>query len=363
MNQRKRDKKKFVRKNVRMKNMKIHQLDGFDDHDVIDDKRAQKKLLEKGEQSQKSDTLLQQGRVLEVLSNNRCVVQIDSEEYECAVGGRLKQINYQTRTLVTAGDFVQVDVSNKGTSALLQIEEITSRRNVLSRFSEGSFQTEVVVAANIDQVIITASICEPDLNLNLIDRYLCCAALAEIVPVICINKMDLADETFIEEELTYYRDHQFQILLVSAAEKRGIKELRTVLIGRDSVFSGKSGTGKSTLINALEPGLNLRTGVISDYSYKGMHTTTSTRLIPWSFGGHLVDSPGIRTFGLHRKDKELIPRVFPGFDHFYSNCKFHNCTHQHEIGCAVKAAVERNEIPEDRYESYCNIMASLTEER
>lgn len=363
MNQRKRDKKKFVRKNVRMKNMEIEQLDGFDDHDVVEDKRAQKKLLEKGEQSQKSDTRLQQGRVIEVLSNNRCVVQLDDQIVQCAVGGRLKQINYQTRTLVTAGDFVQVDISNKGTTAMLQIEEISPRHNLLSRFSEGSFQTEVVVAANIDQVIITASICEPDLNFNLIDRYLCRAALAEIVPIICINKIDLADEAFIQEELQYYRQHDFQILLVSAAEKSGIEVLRQILIGKDSLFSGKSGTGKSTLINALEPGLNLRTGAISDYSFKGMHTTTSTRLIPWSFGGHLVDSPGIRTFGLHRNDKELIPRVFPGFDRFYMDCKFHNCTHQHEIGCGVKAAVERDEIPVDRYESYCNIMASLAEER
>ncbi|MCD6181971.1 MAG: ribosome small subunit-dependent GTPase A [Candidatus Cloacimonetes bacterium] len=359
MNQRKRDKKKFVRQNLRIKNVGIDVLDSFVEHDIVEDKRSQKKLLEKSEVSQKSETKLRRGRVIEVLSNNRCRVEVGGQVLECAIGGRLKQINYETRSIITAGDYVHVDITNLGSTSMVQVEEILPRSNVLSRFSEGSFQTEVVLAANIDQVIITASICEPDINFNLIDRYLCRAALAGLIPIICINKMDLADDAFIADELTFYEDHGFQSILVSAETGRGMDALKSALIGKDSLFSGSSGTGKSTLINRLEPGINLRTGEVSDYNFKGMHTTTSTKLIPWSFGGHLVDSPGIKTFGLHRSAKDFIPRIFPGFDSYYIGCKFHNCTHIHEDGCAVKAAVMHDDIPQDRYESYLNIMASL----
>ncbi len=351
----KKDKKKFKRKNIKLQNLKIGNLEHFDGEDIIEEKRAEKKLVEKGETSSKSFLNLKKGRIIEVKSNYQCMVKIENKKIICSLSGRLKQINFETRTLVAPGDYVNVNVSEDP-----RIEEILPRKNALSRFSLSDFQTEIVIASNIDQVVITSSFKEPELKTGLIDRYICAAGIFGLFPVICINKIDLAkDIQTIKTKLEFYIKNNFEIIFTSAKNNIGIEKLRNIVKGKDTVFSGHSGAGKSSIINLLQPDLNLKVAEISDFSQKGTHTTSNGRLIEWSFGGYLIDTPGIKTFGLHRKDKEEIPRLFPGFSSLAETCKFQDCTHIHEKNCSVKAALENGSLPKERYDSYLRIMESL----
>lgn len=351
----KKEKKKFKRKNIKLQNIGIDNLEKFEAEDLIEEKRAEKKNIEKGKISQKSNLNLKTGRILQVESNYKCRVKVAGAELICTLSGRLKQVNYETRTLVAVGDFVNVNISENP-----RIEEILPRKNALSRFSEESFQKEVIIASNIDQVIITVSYREPEISPGLIDRYICAAQLNNILPVICVNKIDLAEcIEDVKNKMKFYEDTGFMVIYTSAESGAGINELKAILKNKETVFSGHSGAGKSTLINLLQPNINLEVAEISSYTGKGIHTTTSSQLIEWSFGGYLVDTPGIKTFGLHREDKYDLPLVFPGFSQYADECKFNNCTHSHEVGCVVKKAVDNGEFPTERYESYLRIFESL----
>ncbi|MCD8480280.1 MAG: ribosome small subunit-dependent GTPase A, partial [Candidatus Cloacimonetes bacterium] len=173
------------------------------------------------------------------------------------------------------------------------------------------------------------------------------------------NKVDLCEDfEELEECVAYYRQIGCKVILTSSVSGKGMNELKSILMDKDSVFSGHSGAGKSSLINYLEPGIELLTAEVSDYNEKGKHTTTQAVLLPWSFGGHLLDTPGIKTISLHQDDVDVIPKLFPGFDEYYPQCKFRDCTHTQEIGCAVLEAVERGLIDPDRYDSYLGILNS-----
>jgi ribosome biogenesis GTPase / thiamine phosphate phosphatase len=351
----KKEKKKFKRKNVKLQNLNIDNIEAFEETDIIEDNRSTKKNLGKAEISSKSNLKLKKGRVLEVKSNNTFFVEIGDEKLECYLSGRLRQLNYKTRTIVAVGDYVNVDFAEEP-----RIEEILPRKNSLSRFSENNFQSEVIIASNLDQVIITTSIKEPDLNLGLVDRYICTARLFDIIPVICVNKIDLIEHFIVlKNEMKFYSDSKIKVIFCSAETGEGLNELKSLLSQKQTVFSGLSGTGKSSIINQIQPGLNLRVANVSDVTSKGMHTTTSAKLIEWEFGGYLVDTPGIKTFGLHRDDKYRISRVFPGIDLLYEECKFDDCSHDHEAGCAVINAVDKGEFPVERYNSYLRLLESL----
>ena len=351
----KRDKKKFKRKNIKISNVELTDIDHFTEDEVSVEKRAEKKLIEKGKHSSKRNLKLKQGRILEVRSNYKCLVKIDKEDLLCTLGGRFKQVNFETKSIVAAGDYVNVDVSSDP-----RIEEIVDRTNTLSRFSDNDFQTEIIIASNVDQVVITSSYKDPMLNLGLVDRYICAAKINNISPVVCINKIDLAE---FMNEITqvgkFYENLGFKVIFTSTKTGEGIKKLKKLLKDKDSVFSGHSGAGKSSLINVLQPNLKLKTAQISDYHRKGVHTTTRSRLLEWDFGGYLVDTPGIKTFGLHRKDKEILKGIFPGLSALAHDCKFVNCTHSHEIKCGVKKEIENGNYPIARYESYLRILESL----
>jgi ribosome biogenesis GTPase len=259
--------------------------------------------------------------------------------------------------LIATGDWVEVDFS---TAPHYRIENILPRRNALTRASEGSYQKEIIVASNLDNLVITTSWQMPMLKLGLIDRYICLANIYNVDPIICINKIDLCEDRDELKEMTdYYAGLDYPMVFTSTRTGEGIEELRNLLTNKDSVFSGQSGTGKSSLINYLQPGLNLVTNEVSDFNEKGVHTTTQARFIRWIFGGNLVDTPGLKTINLHKSQKNLIPSVFPGFADYTDQCYFRSCTHTHEENCAVLEAVEHDKIPIERYDSYQRILDSL----
>ncbi len=350
------DKKRLLRDSGRLNVVDLPDLDILDDID----NSPQYKIKRSGHKSSerlKNGLVLKRGRVLETKSNYAVIVCFDGRNYTCTIGGRLKQYQFNTKVLIAAGDYVDVDMSSPQS---YRIENVIERRNTLSRFDEGKFQREIVVAANIDQVIITVSWRMPDIKPGLIDRYLCMAKIYDFEPVICITKSDLCEyPEDLEEVLQYYRFIGVRVLVTSVISGAGMEELREILMERDSVFSGQSGAGKSSLINYLEPDLKLATAEVSSWNEKGKHTTTQATLIPWSFGGYLVDTPGIKTINLHSKHKELIPKVFPGFEAMAERCFYRSCTHTHEEDCAVKEAVETEVLPITRYDSYLRIFESL----
>jgi ribosome biogenesis GTPase / thiamine phosphate phosphatase len=330
-----------------------HEMARHDENDI----RRPKRLRLKEKRSKKTNSLLKLGRVLKCYTNNLFNVKIGSELITCPLSGRFKNVELASRAFVVVGDKVQVDMSREHPI----IEEVNERSNTLNRFvMRGNCEVEVPIAANIDQVIITASCGEPKINLNLVDRYLCSATLNDIESIICINKIDLLEDiSQLEEKCSYYEDIGIKVVLVSAKSGKGIEKLKELLRDRDTLFSGPSGAGKSTLINRLEPGLNLRTGEVSEITSKGKHTTSYSELIPWSFGGYLIDTPGIKTFGLPISSKQDIPRMFPGFERWAPMCRFNDCIHIAEEGCRVKEALESGELDEERYQSYLNIYDSL----
>ena len=315
-----------------------------------------RRLKKKERKSRKSGLELRKGRVLEVYTNNHYRVQIGDEECVCPLSGRYKNVEFDGRTVIAIGDYVNVDFS-----ATPRIEEILERENHLKRFIRvGNSLIEVIMVSNIDQIIITSSIVEPALNLGLVDRYYCSVKVEGILPIICINKIDLVDDLKeVRAACEYYEKCGIKVIYTSATTGEGIDDLRELLKDNESAFSGPSGSGKSSLINAIEPQLDLKVGEVSEATSKGVHTTTSGSLLPWSFGGYLIDTPGIRSFGLDSSYKDLIPRVFPGFDEFAVYCRFGDCKHLGEIGCNVLELVEKGEIPEERYASYHNIMDSF----
>jgi ribosome biogenesis GTPase len=217
------------------------------------------------------------------------------------------------------------------------------------------------MVANVDQVLIVASAAEPYLKPNLIDRLLASAHQARLAPLLCINKIDLVDPAGLAPLVGTYSQMGYRVLLVSATTGLGIERLRRALAGRASVMAGQSGVGKSSLLNAVDPSLVLRTAAVSAETQKGKHTTTTARLWPLSSGGYVVDTPGIRQFQLWDVIPAEVAGYFRDIRPYINHCKFPNCTHTHEADCAVKNAVADGWLDLRRYESYCHLFAGDVE--
>jgi ribosome biogenesis GTPase len=291
------------------------------------------------------------GRVLRVQGLLSIVRDEAGNTFQCATRRLLKTLATDLRHVVAAGDVVWFRPEGKDEGI---IERVEPRRGVVSRTSRGR---QHVLVANVDQLIIVTSAAEPRLKPNLIDRLLVTAEKGGIRPIICINKIDLIEPADLMPLVGVYAQLGYDVVLVSARQNIGIDRLRDWLTGAESVVSGQSGVGKSSLLNAVEPDLDLRVQTVSAETQKGRHTTTTAELIPLSFGGYVVDTPGIRQFQLWDVIPEEVAGFFRELRPYVSRCRFPDCTHTHEDNCAVKDAVADGWIDARRYESYVQIRA------
>lgn len=261
-------------------------------------------------------------------------------------------------TAVVIGDHVLVHERTDGTG---MIEEILPRDNELVRGAAGGSRYLDVIAANLDILVAVHSLREPDFNSARLDRFLLIAEAAEIPAMIVLNKTDLVSYGEQEDATAPYRSTGYSVILTSASTDEGVDELRAALTGRISVVVGPSGVGKSSLLNRVQPGLRLRTGEISESTGKGRHTTTTAELLPLTGGGWVADTPGLRELAIREVEAEDLGWLFPEFRPYLAQCKFSNCSHREELGCAVAEAVERGEIAESRYRSYRRVYDDLVE--
>jgi ribosome biogenesis GTPase len=292
------------------------------------------------------------GRVLRVHGLESVVQTEDGGLYRCAVRRLLKTLATDERSIVATGDRVWIRLASGDEGV---IERVEPRHGVLTRASR---KREHVLVANVDQVVIVMSLVEPELKPHLIDRYLASAEQGGIRPIICLNKADLVDPVAYQPLVGFYSQLGVTTLLTSAVSGMGVERLARLLKGKATAFSGQSGVGKSSLLNAIQPGLDLRVREVSDTTQKGKHTTTFAQLLQLDLGGWVVDTPGIRQFELWDIIPEEVEGFFPEFRPYVPLCTFPDCTHTHEERCAVKAAVARRQISERRYVSYLGLFAN-----
>lgn len=273
------------------------------------------------------------------------------------IRGRLKQKRKDT-DLVAIGDRVTISINPDGTGL---IEEVEEREQVLSRARPAPSarqmltDQEQVLVANPDQVVFVFSIRQPRPSLRKLDRFLVVAELNELPAIICVNKIDLVDPEEARETFALYEDIDYSVIYTSAVTGEGLDELRERLQGKISVLAGSSGVGKSSLLNAMQPGLGLRVREVSEATKKGTHTTRHAELIKLDQGGYVADTPGIRALALFDIEPQELDGYFREIAPLVSECQFSDCTHRHEPKCAVREAVEEGRVSQERYESYLRL--------
>ena len=279
--------------------------------------------------------------------------EASGEIYHCAIRRLLKTLATDQRHVVVAGDRVMFRSEEDTQPKEGMIERVEPRRGSLCRTSRGRQQ---VIVTNVERVMIITSAAEPAIKPNLIDRLIMAAEKGGVRPVVCINKADLVDRTELQPLVGVYSQMGYDVLLLSAATGFGLGRFRRELAGRESVLAGQSGVGKSSLLNAVDPHMDRSVREVSRDSQKGRHTTTTAELLPLSFGGWVVDTPGIRQFQLWDVIPEEVAGFFRDVRPYVSHCRYPDCTHTHEDGCAVKDAVADGRIDDRRYDSYCHIL-------
>lgn len=296
------------------------------------------------------------GRVLRVHGLDNVVRTDDGRTLRCKVRRLLKTMATDERNIVTTGDRVRVRPAPNDEGF---IEGVEPRHGILTRASRGR---EHVLVANVDQVVIVVALKEPELKPHLIDRYLASAEQGQIRPTICLNKADLIDPAEYQPIIGFYSQLGVPALLTSTRTGLGMERLRRLLANRQTVFSGQSGVGKSSLLNAIQPGLGLAVRSVSEVNQKGRHTTSTAQLLELHFGGWVVDTPGIRQFELWDILPEEVEGFFAEFRPYVPLCGYPDCTHTHEDRCAIKAAVARRQISERRYLSYLGMFEGRMED-
>lgn len=279
-----------------------------------------------------------------------------SEIVECRIKGKFRMQGIKSTNPVAVGD--RVEVENAESEAPV-IKTIYPRENYLIRKATRLSKQTHIIAANIDQAVVIVTLSSPRTSTGFIDRFLVTAETYHIPSVIIFNKIDLYRDKISVKHLEMVRLYEsigYRCINASAKTGENIDQINELLSGKVSLFAGHSGVGKSAIANAIDPELNLKTGVISDTHNKGKHTTTFAQMHALKNGGYLVDTPGIKEFGLVDMEKIEVAQRFPEMRNRMHNCYFNNCIHTNEPGCAIKEAVEKGEIPLSRYNNYLNIL-------
>lgn len=290
------------------------------------------------------------------------VVKADEgSEVHCKVKGNFRLKGIRSTSPVAVGDRVEIVVNPEGTGYITAIDD---RKNYIIRRASNLSKQSHILAANLDQCVLVATISRPETSTIFIDRFLASAEAYRVPVRLVFNKTDAYDDDelrYLDALVHLYTTIGYPCLRVSALNGAGIDELRRELDGRITLFAGHSGVGKSTLINTLLPGLHLKTGAISAYHLKGMHTTTFSEMFPIGQDGYLIDTPGVKGFGTFDMEEEEVGHYFKEIFHYAQECRYGNCTHTHEPGCAVRKAVEDHLISESRYASYLNMLEDKDE--
>lgn len=285
----------------------------------------------------------------------------DGKEVECKIKGNFRLKGIRSTNPIAVGDYVQIAVNNEGTAFITEIED---RKNYIIRRASNLSKQSHILAANLDQCMLVVTVNYPETSTVFIDRFLASAEAYRVPVKIVFNKVDIYDESelrYLEGLIYLYTSIGYPCLKVSASTGEGVEEVRTQLSGKVTLFSGHSGVGKSTLINAILPEYKLKTGEISAYHNKGMHTTTFSEMFPVGKEGYLIDTPGIKGFGTFDMEEEEVGHYFKEIFRYAKDCRYGNCTHTHEPGCAVRKAVDEHFISESRYASYLNMLEDKDE--
>jgi ribosome biogenesis GTPase / thiamine phosphate phosphatase len=278
---------------------------------------------------------------------------------ECRIKGKFRLRGIKSTNPISVGDVVDYDLDETSDKVTGSIHNIHERKNYIVRKSVNLSHQMHIIASNLDYVFLLVTINNPPTTFNFIDRFLITAEAYRIETILVFNKIDTFDDATLDEQLYMqhvYEQIGYKCLRVSAITNKGIEELKTLMIGKTTMFSGHSGVGKSTLVNAMEPTLYLKTKTISEQSKQGQHTTTFAEMFDLSFGASIIDTPGIKGFGIVDLEKEDISGYFPEFFKLKDQCKFNNCLHKEEPHCAIKKALENDQISWTRYNSYLKIL-------
>ena len=279
--------------------------------------------------------------------------------YECRIKGKFRIQGIKSTNPIAVGDVVEFDIETKNNTATGVIKRIEERKNYIVRKSVNLSKQTHIIASNVDQVFLLVTLNNPPTFTSFIDRFLVTAEAYSINTVILFNKIDAYnEETILEVKYlaSIYRKIGYKCIGISATTGKNIDKVKEMMLGKISMFAGHSGVGKSTLVNAIEPSLDLKTKEISNQHMQGQHTTTFAEMFDLSFDAQIIDTPGIKGFGVVGMEKEEVGDYFPEFFELKQDCKFNNCLHLKEPKCAVKDALENDEVSYSRYRSYLQIL-------
>ena len=297
------------------------------------------------------------GRVIKSTGSWYDVRNDAGEVVLCRLRGKIRLDGLRTTNPVAVGDLVNYEKERDKDTCV--IDKILPRTNVIVRKSVNLSKESHIIASNVDQAILVATIAQPRTSTGFIDRFTVTAEAYHIPVVIVFNKCDIYDDeqnAMAEQLMKVYNAIGYESFVISAKTGQNCDRLKAIMKDKMSMFSGHSGVGKSALVNRLDPNLNIRVGEISEVHEKGKHTTTFAQMYELGFGGYIIDTPGIKEFALYDMEKETLAQRFPEMRALMHECRFNNCTHLHEPNCAIKNAVEQGLIADWRYENYCNMM-------
>lgn len=297
-----------------------------------------------------------QGLVIKNTGSWYTVKTVEGSVVECKIKGNFRLKGIRSTNPVAVGDHVEIDLNSQNTAFITAIGD---RKNYIIRKSQNLSKQSHIIAANVDQAFLVVTVERPQTSTTFIDRFLATAEAYSVPVVLVFNKTDLLDDSLMRYQrmmTDLYETVGYKCVAVSAETGEGMDELMEMLRDRITLLSGHSGVGKSTMINRLLPGVNLRTAEISDAHNTGMHTTTFSEMLPLPGGGYIIDTPGIKGFGTFDMEPEELTSYFKEIFRFSKDCRFSNCTHTHEPGCAVLKAVEDHYIAASRYQSYLSML-------